>query len=91
MSNLIATFLTTILRAFGLKTLDKQFLFSYALIFLLASTASVSLYMSLSVSPETINVAGAQRMLSQKMTKETLLLVQGVGERATLDATVKSF
>lgn len=91
MSNLIATFLTTILRAFGLKTLDKQFLFSYALIFLLASTASVSLYMSLSVSPETINVAGAQRMLSQKMTKEALLITQGVEERKVLDSTINSF
>lgn len=91
MSSLITNILTTILRALGLKTLDKQFLFSYALIFLLAATASVSLYMSMSVSPETINVAGAQRMLSQKMTKEALLLVQGVGEKAELDATLKSF
>lgn len=91
MSNLIATVLATILRTMGLKTLDRQFLFSYALIFLLAATASVSLYMSLSVSPETINVAGAQRMLSQKMTKEALLIVQGVGKRAELDATVNSF
>lgn len=91
MSNLIATFLTSILRAFGLKTLDKQFLFSYALIFLLASTASVSLYMSLSVSPETINVAGAQRMLSQKMTKEALLIIQGAEEKAVLDTTINSF
>lgn len=91
MSNLIATLLTTLLRTLGLKTLDRQFLFSYALIFLLAATASVSLYMSLAVSPETINLAGAQRMLSQKMTKEALLIVQGVGDRSTLDATVQQF
>jgi len=91
MSNLIAKFLITILRALGLKTLDKQFLFSYALIFLLASTATVSLYLSMSVSPETINVAGAQRMLSQKMTKEALLITQGVTDRSILDVTVSSF
>ncbi len=91
MSNLIARILTAILRTFGLKTLDKQFLFSYVLMFILAATASVSLYMSMSVSPETINVAGAQRMLSQKMTKEALLIVQGVGERTMLDGTIKSF
>ncbi|NLW05884.1 MAG: methyl-accepting chemotaxis protein [Pseudomonadaceae bacterium] len=91
MSNLIATLLTAILRAFGLKTLDKQFLFSYVLMFVLAATASVALYMSMSVSPETINVAGAQRMLSQKMTKEALLIVQGVTEKTTLDATMNSF
>ena len=91
MSNLIATILTAILRALGLKTLDRQFLFSYLLMFVLAATASVALYMSMSVSPETINVAGAQRMLSQKMTKEALLIVQGVTGQATLDATMTSF
>ncbi|SFX34058.1 methyl-accepting chemotaxis protein [Marinospirillum alkaliphilum] len=91
MSNLIAQILTGILRGMGLKTLDRQFLFSYALIFLLAATASVSLYMSLSVSPETINVAGAQRMLSQKMTKEALLITQGASDRGTLDATMRQF
>lgn len=91
MTNFIANVLVTILRALGLKTLDKQFLFSYALIFVLAAIASVALYLSMSVSPETINVAGAQRMLSQKMTKETLLLVQGVGDEKLLTATRQSF
>ncbi|WP_114417379.1 methyl-accepting chemotaxis protein [Marinospirillum perlucidum] len=91
MSNALAHLLTSILRLLGLKTLDKQFLFSYALIFCLAATASVSLYLSQMVSPETINVAGAQRMLSQKMTKETLLLLEGAGDRATLEATQARF
>src|SRR5690554_4828990 len=91
MSNLIATYLTTILRAFGLKTLDKQFLFSYALMFLLALVASGALYLSLSVSPETINVAGAQRMLSQKMSKEALLLHSGVIDRSLMEATMAQF
>lgn len=91
MSNLIAYVLSSILRTLGLKTLDRQFLFSYALIFVLAATASVALFMSMSVSPETINVAGAQRMLSQKMTKEALLITQNAGDRSTLDATIRQF
>ncbi|SFC33262.1 Methyl-accepting chemotaxis protein [Marinospirillum celere] len=91
MNQQIAKLLSVILRSLGLKTLDRQFLFSYALIFILAATASASLFMSLSVSPETINVAGAQRMLSQKMTKEALLLTQGVGDQATLNATQRQF
>lgn len=91
MSDSIAKFIIILLRAFGLKTLDKQFLFSYALIFLLASTAAISLYFSMAVSPETINVAGAQRMLSQKMTKEALLIVQGVGKSEDLSATRQVF
>ncbi|WAG79437.1 methyl-accepting chemotaxis protein [Metapseudomonas furukawaii] len=81
----------SLLRSVGLRTLNQQFLFSYALMFLLAVTASVALYLSMSVSPETINVAGAQRMLSQKMTKEALLLRQGAIPRATLDATIAQF
>ena len=80
-----------LLCAFGLRTLNQQFLFSYALMFGLAATASVALYLSMSVSPETINVAGAQRMLSQKMTKEALLLRDQVIPRATLEATMAQF
>ncbi|MBA4246228.1 methyl-accepting chemotaxis protein [Ectopseudomonas hydrolytica] len=80
-----------LLCAFGLRTLNQQFLFSYALMFLLAVVASVALYLSMSVSPETINVAGAQRMLSQKMTKEALLLREGVLPAATLEATMAQF
>ncbi|MBC9248939.1 chemotaxis protein [Pseudomonas alcaligenes] len=80
-----------LLCSIGLRTLNQQFLFSYALMFLLAVVASVALYLSMSVSPETINVAGAQRMLSQKMTKEALLLHQGAIPRSALDATIAQF
>ena len=84
-------FFDSLLRMLGMRTLNQQFLFSYALMFVLAVTASVALYLSMSVSPETINVAGAQRMLSQKMTKEALLLRQGASRRAALDATIAQF
>ncbi|NQD95297.1 chemotaxis protein [Pseudomonas sp. CrR25] len=80
-----------LLRAVGLRTLNQQFLFSYAVMFVLAVSASVALYLSLAVSPETINVAGAQRMLSQKMTKEALLLREGVIARAPFEATMAQF
>ena len=86
-----ATLFDRLLCAIGLRTLNHQFLFSYALMFVLAVTASVALYLSMSVSPETINVAGAQRMLSQKMTKEALLLRAEALPRATLDATMAQF
>ena len=85
------TFFDRLLCAIGLRTLNQQFLFSYALMFLLAVVASVALYMSMSVSPETINVAGAQRMLSQKMAKESLLVAQGALPLASLEATLQRF
>lgn len=84
-------FFDRLLCAIGLRTLNQQFLFSYALMFLLALVASVALYLNMAVSPETINVAGAQRMLSQKMTKEALLLREGAIERAALEATIAQF
>ena len=84
-------FFDRLLCAIGLRTLNQQFLFSYALMFLLALAASVALYLNMAVSPETINVAGAQRMLSQKMTKEALLLREGAIERAALEATIQQF
>ncbi|MFZ3154892.1 MAG: methyl-accepting chemotaxis protein [Pseudomonas sp.] len=84
-------FFDRMLCAIGLRTLNQQFLFSYVLMFLLALVASVALYLNMAVSPETINVAGAQRMLSQKMTKEALLLREGAIERAALEATIKQF
>lgn len=84
-------FFDRLLCAIGLRTLNQQFLFSYALMFLLALVASVALYLNMAVSPETINVAGAQRMLSQKMTKEALLLREGAIERAALESTINQF
>ena len=52
-------FFDRLLCAIGLRTLNQQFLFSYALMFLLALVASVALYLNMAVSPETINAASA--------------------------------
>lgn len=45
----------------------------------------------MSVSPETINVAGAQRMLSQKMASEALQLRLGAGDAQALAATIAQY
>ncbi len=70
---------------------NAQFLLSYALMFGLAACASVALYLSMSISPETINVAGAQRMLSQKMAREALQLRLGAGDPKALAATIAQY
>ena len=85
------TLIDSLLRSFGLRRLGQQFMFSYALMAVLALVSTASLYASLSVSPQTINVAGAQRMLSQKMSKEALLLQAGVIDRSLLQATLEQF
>ncbi len=80
-----------ILRLIGLKTLQSQFTFSYALIFIFAASSGISLYFSLSINPQTINVAGKQRMLSQRMAKEALLVAAGAEKKATLHQTMQLF
>ncbi|PTC37262.1 methyl-accepting chemotaxis protein [Pseudomonas paraeruginosa] len=91
MNESVARVFDRILRGLGLKTLNAQFLLSYALMFGLAACASVALYLSMSVSPETINVAGAQRMLSQKMASEALQLRLGAGDAQALAATIAQY
>ncbi|MBG6497181.1 nitrate chemoreceptor McpN [Pseudomonas aeruginosa] len=91
MNESVARVFDRILRGLGLKTLNAQFLLSYALMFGLAACASVALYLSMSISPETINVAGAQRMLSQKMAREALQLRLGAGAPKALAATIAQY
>ncbi|MDX5299771.1 MAG: type IV pili methyl-accepting chemotaxis transducer N-terminal domain-containing protein [Gammaproteobacteria bacterium] len=88
---MLNTLVESALRSIGLRTLNQQFLFSYGLIFLLALTAGFSLYQALAVSPETINVAGAQRMLAQRMAKEALLIASGAEKPDALRATLTRF
>ena len=51
----------------------------------------VTLLESNSIDSKTVNLAGAQRMLTQKMVKETLGLVQGSIDAETLKGTVTLF
>ncbi|MFA7096308.1 MAG: methyl-accepting chemotaxis protein [Gammaproteobacteria bacterium] len=87
----IAVFIQSLLKAIGIKTLDKQFLFSYALIFLFALISAASLYLSATSDATAIDIAGRQRMLSQKMAKEAMMVVQGVESPATVDETIRLF
>ncbi|MFT6916956.1 MAG: methyl-accepting chemotaxis protein [Motiliproteus sp.] len=87
----IASLLNSMLRGLGLKRIDAQFLFSYLLIIILSGTSVLTLYLSLSADAETINVAGRQRMLSQRLAKEALLVAQQVELRSTLEKTLTLF
>lgn len=80
-----------VLRFFGFKTVKSQFTLSYFLIFLLTAISGFSLYVSMDINPQTINMAGKQRMLSQKIAKEALLVASGVEDKAQLDKTVSLF
>ena len=91
MFNTLSSLIDKMLRLLGARTLNSQFLLSYALIFLLALAAGVSLYMSMAINPQTINMAGRQRMLSQKIAKEAMLVAAQAESRQTLEKTMQLF
>ncbi len=79
------------LEMIGMRTLDAQFMFSYILIFVLTALIGVSVWMTGSDDATAINVAGKQRMLSQRLAKETLLLQQGAADAGLAQATIRAF
>ncbi|MDD3517612.1 MAG: methyl-accepting chemotaxis protein [Chromatiales bacterium] len=91
MYKMIANMIQALLRGLGIRTIDKQFLFSYIMIFALAATTAIALFLSLGIDARVIDSAGAQRMLSQKMAKEAMMVAAGVVPRETLDKTVAAF
>jgi len=91
MLNALASIIESILRTLGAKSLNAQFLLSYALIFFLAVASGVSLYLSMAIDPQTINIAGRQRMLSQKIAKEAVLVAAQVENKTTLSKTMQLF
>jgi len=91
MKYLISKFLDSSLRTIGIKSINGQFMLSYLVIFLFAALTVLSLYFTMSASAETINVAGRQRMLSQRLAKEALMVAQKVEQRAVLEKTMLLF
>ncbi|NVK43623.1 MAG: methyl-accepting chemotaxis protein [Oceanospirillaceae bacterium] len=87
----ISYYIDRALRMLGCRTLRRQFLLSYVLMLLLALTSCLALYMSLAIDPQVINIAGRQRMLSQRMAKEAILVVSGIEQRSSLDKTIALF
>ncbi|HKJ77072.1 MAG TPA: methyl-accepting chemotaxis protein, partial [Gammaproteobacteria bacterium] len=91
MRQTIARFIRSVLKFFGIRSLDKQYFFSYALIFLFALATAASLFLSLGSDATNINVAGRQRMLSQRVAKEALLAAQEVRPRSSVEKTMALF
>lgn len=79
------------LRALGLRSVKQQFTFSYLVIVLFAILSFLSLRFSVEHTEPTINMAGLQRMLSQKVAKEAILVEKGIELDASLRATINQF
>ena len=87
----IASQIQRTLQLLGIKTLDKQFLFSFILIAVFAVASATMLTLSLGSDATAINVAGKQRMLSQRIAKEAVLVAAKAEPRETIDATIAEF
>ena len=80
-----------LLSRIGIRSINSQFLFSYALIFLCALASVVTIYLSIGADSNAINVAGRQRMLSQRLAKEALLVAQQAESQQVMEKTIKLF
>lgn len=87
----LAAVFNSLLRALGLRTIRSQFSFSYLLILGVAVYSTFSLMLNMSDTGETINIAGRQRMLIQKMVKEVILVQNGVAVESNLKNTISLF
>lgn len=86
---LISHTIQIILRSIGVRKLDHQFLLSYVLIFLCALGSASFLYFSTDPGEaKSLNVAGAQRMLSQRVAKEVQMVAAGVEESSQAQQTI---
>lgn len=75
----------------GAKSINAQFLLSYGVIAVCAIVTVFSLYQTLGQSATDINVAGRQRMLSQRIAKEAILVAQQIESREVLQQTIALF
>ncbi len=91
MRSAVAHFLRVMFARIGLKSLNSQFALSYALIFLCALGSVITIYFAVGTEATAINVAGRQRMLSQRLAKEALLSAQQIENRNTVQQTIALF
>lgn len=87
----LANFFNNFLRAIGVRSIDGQFALSFALIISMTLASVISLYLSMSSSANTVDMAGRQRMLSQRLAKEVLLVGAGVETQSTVQGTIDLF
>ena len=80
-----------LLRIFGFKNIQSQLLVINMVILASGISAMVIIYSGMEADAATINIAGRQRMLSQKVAKEVLLVQSGAEQPEVVKQTISLF
>ncbi len=91
MNTVIAKFINGLFHLFHIKSIEKQFLISFMFILVCSGILLTSQIQSMHVNASIIDIAGRQRMLSQRMAKEALLIKQGALPADSLQKTILLF
>lgn len=80
-----------LLQVIGLKSIQAQLLLLNIVLVLSGFSAMAIIYYGMEADASTINIAGRQRMLSQRVAKEVLLVQSGMGQEAGVHKTIELF
>lgn len=87
----LAAAFNSMLRGLGFRSIKAQFTLAFSLVIALSGITTLALYASFKENAHTINMAGRQRMLSQKVAKEALLANNSREAKAAAEATIALF
>ena len=91
MKALTSYLVTSFFHLFGIKSLKNQFLFAFILIIGISSILLTILSLAMNADVEALNIAGRQRMLTQRLAKEAFLVAHGVEKRSQMQTTIDLF
>lgn len=75
----------------GLRNIQTQLLLLILFLFSSGFVAIAIIYFGMQADANTINTAGKQRMLSQRVAKEALFIRSGYGDFSRIEGTIKQF
>ncbi|WP_045855660.1 methyl-accepting chemotaxis protein [Teredinibacter purpureus] len=87
----LAYLLNGIVRSLGIRTIKGQFSLSFLLIIVLAVISTGSMYLTLDITADTVDVAGRQRMLTQRLAKEAFLVANEAEPQSVVQETITEF